>query len=123
MGRASVLEDFILKPDRAPNEFRVLCREGRVVSGCVNVSSMSSAKRESLHSSCHNHTPPYIRLERMAAARGSKFRIKSKGESGQPCLVPFRKGNGCDRWEASWTWEEGIEYNAHRAWRKEPQKP
>lgn len=68
MGKASVLVGFISKPDTVPKEFKILCNEGKEVSGWVNVNNMLSAKRESLYSSCRSRTPLISGWERIAAA-------------------------------------------------------
>lgn len=35
--------------------------------------------------------------DRIASARGSRPRIKSNGERGQPCLLPLVAGKVCDK--------------------------
>lgn len=63
-------------------------------TGFVIGSSTSSAKREILCLSVLNGTPPMFGLVLMCSARVSMLRAKSRGESGQPCLVPCESPKG-----------------------------
>lgn len=120
MDRASVFEEIILNPNIDPKEAKMSCREGRDIWRWVRGNKISSAKSNKVYDRCCSGTPWMSGWDLMAKARGSKLRIKSKGDRGQPCLVPLLRGKVCDRWEDSCTWEEGFEYRAFKAWMNGP---
>lgn len=123
MGKASVLLVLVLYPESEPNFCNKSCRFGREIWRLVNVRRMLSANKESLYFFCRNETPRMSGWDRMASARGSKHRIKSKADKGHPCLVPLLRGNDGNRKEDNCTWEDGREYRACSAVIKGPLNP
>lgn len=57
MGRASVLEEFILNPAMELKEVKISCREGSDIWGWVRVNKISLAKSDNLYSCCRSITP------------------------------------------------------------------
>ncbi|MEE6519111.1 hypothetical protein FKM82_030589 [Ascaphus truei] len=89
MFKASDFAWLILNPDTALNSPNILKTFGREVRGCDIVSITSSAYRATLCGCSPICIPVMFGLRRICAARGSIHKAKSRGDRGQPCLVPL----------------------------------
>lgn len=89
IGSASDFDTLILYPERARKRSSPTYKIGRVIWGWVSVRMMSSAKREILNSLPLTDMPRISGLFQIEAARGSTQNVNNRGESGDPCLVPF----------------------------------
>lgn len=83
------MDQFTLSPENLENEFMILRRHGIDLLGSDTSNKMSLAQSFNLCA-----IPPTVILgksvaPRIAAARGSIARQKSKGDRGEPCLVPL----------------------------------
>ena len=89
---------FTLSPVADPKVSRILRILGPDLWGSDRYKRMSSA-----YSEIRSSPPPEISQPESWAsaliqyARGSMAMAKSRGDRGQPCLVPLRIGNGSDR--------------------------
>ena len=87
-GIVSLLLQLILYPERMPKRLTRSRTAGIETSGLVRVSKMSSAYILILYLYPFSSTPW------MAQTSGSRAMIKSRGETGQPCLTPHCKEKG-----------------------------
>lgn len=122
-GRISLLEKLILSPEHLRKSSKIVWIAGISVLGEEENTSMSSANSATLMSSRPIGRPCNRGEEERRRERGSIARLKSKGESGQPCLVPLCSRKGGDWMLAAVTVAEGAEYILCMKELKEPVRP
>ena len=109
-GRTSLFEKFILSPEHLRKSSKICCMAGMSVEGDEENINMSSANRATLNFSCPMGRPCRRGDEERRRERGSVARLKSRGDRGQPCLVPLCRRKGEDCIPAAVTVAEGAEY-------------
>lgn len=83
------------------------CTKAREESGLVNMRITSSANKLILCSFDPIVNPVIYFWELIFSVRGSIISLKTRGESGHPCLVLLVIVNVLDSIEEQYTWAEG----------------
>lgn len=95
--RALDLEKFICRFERNLKFAKSLRRLGMVVIGSVRNSRISSTYAATLNCLLSISNPLMVGFPLSLWRKGSKVRMKIKGDRGHPCLVPLDTEKASDR--------------------------